>query len=165
MQRAVLLILSMLAANAMAGDNRVDAKAAFERIKSLAGEWQGVGDKANEHLSYELIAGGSSVIERDAAEGRPVMLTVYHLDGGRLLLTHYCMAGNQPRMEAREFDAKSGRLHFDFLDATNLASKDAGHMHTATLFLTGADRLSAEWVYYKDSKPSFSEKFEFVRVR
>ena len=165
MQRAVLLILSMLAASAMAGDNRVDAKAAFERIKSLAGEWQGVGDKAKEHLSYELIAGGSSVIERDAAEGRPVMLTVYHLDGGRLLLTHYCMAGNQPRMEAREFDAKSGRLHFDFLDATNLASKDAGHMHTATLFLTGADRMSAEWVYYKDSKPSFSEKFEFVRVR
>jgi hypothetical protein len=166
MKRRVLLILGMLATGGMAGDHsRVDAKGAFERIKSLAGEWRGSGDKAGEHLTYEVIAGGSSVIERDGAEGRPPMLTVYHLDGDRLLLTHYCMAGNQPRMEAREFDAKTGRLHFDFLDATNLANKDAGHMHTPTLYMSGADRLGAEWVYYVGGKATRTERFEFTRVR
>src|SRR5690242_14068146 len=53
MKRSALLILGMLASMAMAGEHRVDAKGAFERIKALAGEWQGIGDKANEHLSYE----------------------------------------------------------------------------------------------------------------
>ena len=29
------------------------------------------------------------------------MTTVYHLDGRDLVLTHYCMGGNQPRMRAK----------------------------------------------------------------
>jgi len=33
------------------------------------------------------------------------MLTLYHRDGNRLVLTHYCREGNQPGMQAKPFDA------------------------------------------------------------
>jgi hypothetical protein len=166
MKRRITLLVILLAAVAAAGDNRpIDAKAAFARLKTLVGEWQGAGEKKSERLSYELIAGGTSLIERDTADNRPVMLTVYHLDGNRLLLTHYCMAGNQPRMEAREFDPTTGRLHFDFLDATNLPGKDSGHMHAATLRIADRDHLASTWVYYEGGRPKFTEEVEFTRVR
>jgi len=48
------------------------------------------------------------------------MISVYHLDGDRLILTHYCEVGNQPRMQATSFDPKSNEIDFNFLDATNM---------------------------------------------
>jgi len=166
MKRRIPLLLALLAAAASAGDNRpIDTKAAFARLKTLVGEWQGTGEKKSERLSYELIAGGTSLIERETADNRPAMITVYHMDGNRLLLTHFCMAGNQPRMEAREFDPATGRLHFDFMDATNLPGKDSGHMHAATLRIADHDHLASTWVYYEGGKPKFTEDSEFTRVR
>ncbi|HJZ95893.1 MAG TPA: hypothetical protein VKE70_05270 [Candidatus Solibacter sp.] len=163
MKRRILLTICALATAGIAGEpNAIDAKAAFSRLKSLAGEWKSAKD---ERLSIELIAGGTSLVERESAEDRPVMVTVYHLDGNRLLLTHYCMAGNQPRMQAREFDAATGRLRFDFIDATGLTSKDAGHMHTVTLRIPDKDHLSSEWTYFEGGKPKMTESGEYTRVR
>jgi hypothetical protein len=143
----------------------IDAKAAYARLKTLVGEWRGTDPAKGERVTYELIAGGTSLVERDEANGRPVMLTVYTVDGNRLLLTHYCMAGNQPRMQAREFDATTGRLRFDFVDGTGMSSKDAGHMHAATLRIADHDHLSSEWIYFEGGKPKMTEAVEFTRVR
>jgi hypothetical protein len=166
MKRRIILKICMLAAAGIAGEpGAVDAKAAFSRLKSLAGEWKGADPAKGERISYELIAGGTSLVERDSAEGRPPMVTVYHLDGHRLLMTHYCMAGNQPRMQAREFDPATGRLRFEFLDATGLTSKDAGHMHSATFRITDRDHMSSEWIYFEGGKPKMTEAGEYTRVR
>jgi hypothetical protein len=143
----------------------LDTTAAFSRLKSLVGEWDAEAPMGKMHLSYTLIAGGTAVVERSSSDHMPEMLTVYYMDGKRLLLTHYCMAGNQPRMEAREFDPKTGLLRFDFLDATGLTSKDAGHMHAVTLHLTAADRITADWQFYEGGKPTMKESFEYTRVR
>src|SRR5437764_568426 len=102
-----------------------DAREAFARLKTLVGRGESP-DARKERLDLELIAGGTALVERERAEGRPEMMTVYHLDGDRLVLTHYCMAGNQPRMQLRGFDATTGQLTFDFVDAGNLASPGAG---------------------------------------
>jgi len=166
MKRRILLTICALTAAGIAGEPAtIDTKAAFSRLKSLAGEWKGNDAAKGERLSIELIAGGTSLVERESAEGRPVMVTVYHLDGNRLLLTHYCMAGNQPRMQAREFDSATGRLRFDFLDATGLTSKDAGHMHTITMRIADNDHLSSEWTYFEGGKPKMTEAGEYTRVR
>jgi len=81
-----------------AAEGSTPAAAMFARIKSLAGQWEAQVNGGKAEITYEVIAGGSAVMERESAEGMPPMLTVYYLDGNRLLLTHYCMAGNQPRM-------------------------------------------------------------------
>ncbi len=142
-----------------------DTQSAFDRLKSLAGEWQADTGKGKVHLTYEVIAGGTAVVERDSGENMPAMLTVYHMDGSRLLLEHYCMAGNQPRMEAQSFNGATGELRFEFLDATNLANKDAGHMHNATLRFVDGDHLSANWEFFEAGKMKMQETFQYSRVK
>jgi hypothetical protein len=86
---------------------------------------------------------------------------VYHRDGSGLMLTHYCAAGNQPRMRADSTAAPGNRISFRFLDIANLASPEAGHMRTLSATLTDANHLVQEWSYRekgKDSKSIFRYK-------
>src|SRR5262249_52638303 len=76
-----------------------DNQAAFAKLQSLAGNWEGTAsDGSKSRVQYEVIAGNSAVVERfvnDKMGAENAMVTVYYLDGGRLLLQHYCMAKNQ----------------------------------------------------------------------
>ena len=140
-----------------------NADAAFGRLAALVGEWKTDDGKAS--LTYELTAGGTAILEREIGEGRPPMLTLYHRDGERLLLTHYCMAGNQPRMVAQPFDAAAGELVFTFLDATNLANAAAGHMHNVKMRFVDANHLESEWQFYENGKATMTERARYARVR
>lgn len=170
MKRLYLLIASLLLAAAAiqaAGpksESATDA-AAFTRLKTLVGEWEADTRMGKAHLSYEVIAGGTALVEKETAEKMPAMLTVYHLDGERLLLTHYCMAGNQPRMLAKAFDPSSGEVQFQFLDATNLTGPGAGHMHNATFRLVDNNHVVTGWEFYEDGQKKFSETAQYTRVR
>jgi len=167
MKRHYLLIANLvLAATIHAGpktERSSDAEA-FARLKTLVGEWEGDTGMGKAHLSYELIAGGTALVEKETAANMPAMLTVYHLDGDRLILTHYCMVGNQPRMRARAFDAESGVLQFEFLDATNLPA-GGGHMHSAKIRFVDNDHLATEWAFYENGAQKFTEGAEYTRVR
>jgi len=164
-----LIMAGLLAVPALWADTQttVDtgAAAAFARLKGLVGEWEGSTDMGKARLTYELTGGGSAVVERESADKMPAMMTVYHLDGNRLVLTHYCMAGNQPRMEARSFDPATGEIRFRFLDATGLASPGAGHRHNATFRLVDADHIESEWQFFENGQPKMTEKFQYKRVR
>jgi hypothetical protein len=92
------------------------------------------------------------------------MVTLYHLDGDRLLLTHYCMAKNQPRMRLASFDPLRGELRFEFLDATNLPTPAAGHMHRARYTVEGPDRFTTAWDFVEKGKTTFNEVFTFTRA-
>ncbi len=142
-----------------------DDAAAFSRLKTLAGDWEADTQMGKVHLSYEVIAGGTALVERETAEKMPPMLTVYYLDGNRLLLTHYCMAGNQPRMQAKTFNPKTGEVDFQFLDATNLGSPDAGHMHDARIRMADKDHLISAWDFYENGQRKRTETFQYSRVR
>ncbi len=141
------------------------AEAAFARLKTLVGEWDATTSSGKVHLSYELVSGDTALLERESSETMPSMVTVYYVDGGRLLLTHYCMIGNQPRMQVKAFNAGTGELDFQFLDATNLASPSAGHMHNAKLRIVDNSHLVSEWQFYENGQPKFSETAQYTRVR
>ena len=72
------VLLSTIASNA--GDVKpgspIDAKAAFSKLKTLAGEWKSDSSSSQDRLSYRVIAGGTALVERDTADRRPEMLTV-----------------------------------------------------------------------------------------
>jgi hypothetical protein len=145
-----------------AGDSNADTTAAFARLKTLVGEWKT--DDGKESLTYELVAGGTALLERESGAGRPTMLTLYHRDGNRLVLTHYCMAGNQPRMQAKPFDAGANEIAFDFLDATNLSSPVAGHMHSTSIRFVDADHIDTVWEFHENGKATMTERARYTRV-
>jgi hypothetical protein len=143
------------------------AAEAFERLKALAGQWTGTGaDGTTSHYTYEVVAGGSALLERCEMphDGVPVtMLTLFTLDGSRLLLTHYCMAGNQPRMQAQAMVGDT--IAFEFLDATGLDTPDEGHMHRATFHFDGPNRFTTQWTFRAGDKDVFSESETCTRDR
>jgi hypothetical protein len=85
------------------------------------------------------------------------------LDGDRLMMTHYCGAGNQPRMKA-ETSSDGKTVAFDFLDATNLPSPETGHMQRAVFTVADANHHTEEWVFTKDGK-EHKELFAMERVK
>jgi hypothetical protein len=141
-----------------------DAAAAFARLKTLAGEWAGDTTMGKARLRYEVIAGGTSLVEHESAEKMAPMMTVYHLDGDRLILTHYCMAGNQPRMQATGYNPETGEIEFKFIDATNL-KPGAGHMREVKLRIAGKNQLASEWTFYEKGTAKATETFEYTRVK
>jgi hypothetical protein len=169
MKRQTILIAGLLLvwagafAAETAPEGSIDAKAAFARLKTLAGAWEADTSMGKVRIEYEVIAGGTALVERESGDKLPAMVTVYHLDGGRLLLTHYCMAGNQPRMQARSFNPENGEIRFVFLDATNLA-EGAGHMRNATIRLEN-DRVLSSWEFYEKGQLKSTESWRYTRVR
>ena len=171
MKTRLFLITSLLAGSVavQAGDSKPgtspNATAAFDRLKTLVGQWEADTSSGKVHLSYELVSAGTAVLERESSDTMPAMLTVYYVDGDRLLLTHYCMAGNQPRMQAKTFKPDTGELVFQFLDATNLADPGAGHMHNAKFRFVDHNHLTSEWQFYENGKPKVSETAQYTRVQ
>ncbi len=147
------------------GAERAANAAAFAQLKSPVGEWEANSSMGKTHVSYELVAGGTALLERESGEKMPTMLTVYHLDGDRLILTHYCMAGNQPRMVARSFKPETGEIEFKFLDATNLANPNAGHMRNAKFRVVDAKTMTQQWDFYENGKIKMTETANYTRLK
>jgi hypothetical protein len=146
----------------------------FERIKKLDGAWRARSTKGwEENQQFHVIAKGSAVTSESipganstGTANAPLapMLTVYHMDGDRLLLTHYCEAGNQPRMVATSAEDDGRTVHFSFLDATNLASNSAGHMHSVVMTFSDDNHFSERWSWYQNGKEQWMESVQNERV-
>jgi hypothetical protein len=74
-----------------------DAAAAFEKLRSLVGEWRGETPAgAPVGVTYRLSAGDSVLVETwDLGAAREAM-TVYHLDGPELMATHSARRATSP---------------------------------------------------------------------
>ena len=144
------------------------AAAAFDKLKAMAGDWVDVdgsmGMKDRVAASYRVTGGGNSVVET-LFGGTPMeMTTVYYKDGRHVALTHYCAAGNQPRMRATTTDGAS--LRFEFDGGSNLDPAKDGHMHAGRIEFVSADRVKAQWQGWEGGKPSaHSPTFDLARKR
>ena len=119
------------------------AAAAFDTMKSLQGKWTITRDGKPRPtvMTYDIGSRGSIVTEQFGHE-----LSVFYLDGNRLLMTHFCNAGNQPRLQLRAA-AKPGALDFVMFDITGLHDPKAAHVQEA-IYQTidaGTVRLSLVW--------------------
>jgi len=115
-------------------------------------------------ISYALVSGGSALVETIQAESEPGMVTVYHPDGDRLMMTHYCSLHNQPRMRADGAPAENGKLVFNFVDATNMPSPDAMHMHKLVVTFEDKDHYVQEWTW-KGGEKEGTEVFRMERMK
>jgi hypothetical protein len=144
----------------------VDGKAAFERLKSLSGEWQGaVGSPAGPPASirYEVGSGGTIVRELLFPGTEHEMMSVYHLVDGQLVATHYCALGNQPRFRLKT--ATAGELVFDFDGGTNFVPGKDVHIHSGHIRLVSPDQLEEEWTVFAAGKQTGGHKFILTRTK
>jgi hypothetical protein len=140
-----------------------DAQKSFATLRSLAGSWEGKASNGKViQVSYKVTSNGSAVMSE--IFGEEDMITMFHLDGDRLLLTHYCGAGNQPRMQAMASpDGKT--ITFDFVDATNLASSQPGHMHRVVITLLDANHRTEDWLFKTQDGKEMHERFDLERKK
>jgi hypothetical protein len=146
------------------------ARATFARLAKLEGTWTGRSTKGwVETVELRLIAGGSVLLEtsrfHDDPEGKNAMATTYQMDGEALLLTHYCEAGNAPRLVASAFEDGGSTVTFTFRDGVNLASRDHGHMDTMLLHLRDERHFDSRWTWYQDGKETWMEDIRYERVK
>jgi hypothetical protein len=155
----VILICLALACVSQALDS--NGATAFGQLKSLAGDWEGTyewtGARATTgsmNAAYYVTGNGSALVENLIMEGVPSMTSVYHLDGADLRMTHYCAAQNQPRLKAERIDLAHVIIDFQFVDATNLRSADAAHVHGLEMRLTDSNHITMTFLFQSAGKES-----------
>jgi hypothetical protein len=145
------LLVTAVTAPAAPGTNP-----AWEKMKSLVGEWEGTMDHGGQSMpvkvSYSLVSSETSIMERLSTPDGHDMVTMYYPDGSRIMMTHYCSEGNQPRMRAEVPAGDVGSLAFAYVDATNLPSAEAEHMHKLVVRFQDADHFTQEWTHRKAGK-------------
>ena len=152
MRSPVFLVAFEVTGISHADEPVTSTQATFDRIATLAGEWEGTSASGNHHrVSYELIANGSVIVENWVMSPTRRSMTVYATDGDRILATHYCPQGNQPRMIFEKKDG-DGRYCFGFLDGTNLQDSGGSHQHAFWLHFDSPDAYTRSETYVGNAR-------------
>jgi hypothetical protein len=161
---AVAAVLGGCAASKSSVDKDSGGAAAmFGALKGLEGTWVSRGEDGQERVALvtRVIANGSVVHETMFPGSEHEMVNTYHCDGARLVVTHYCAGGNQPRMECR--DASGGVFRFTFRDITNHAGAGENYMGELTVTLKDKDHLEQAWASFQDGKRTAGPVFQLRR--
>jgi hypothetical protein len=157
-----LLLVTLQAATQ--GDDKTGGKlpspptnAGLEKMKKLAGTWVAAdkeGKPTDQVVSIIKVTAGGSAVHETLFPGQPhEMISVYTAEGPDLVMTHYCVLGNQPRMKA---DPKSlpNQISFKFAGGTNLDPKKDKHMHEGTLTIIDDDHIEFAGVAWEGGGPA-----------
>ncbi len=147
-----------------------DAQKSFDQLKTLAGSWEGhittVPQQAEVEGKYALVSlrvtsMGNALMHEVRIEGRmDDPITMLYLDGDRLLLTHYCDAGNRPRMVAKV--APEGKtVEFNFLDV--VGSTRYGNMHDAAFTAIDVNHHTEVWTWMGPEGKPVHVRFDLQR--
>jgi hypothetical protein len=172
---AISVLFVLIAATAFASDaaaTQSDAQKSFDKLKTLAGSWEGhvttvppQGDIEGKltQVSLRATSMGNALMHEMTMGGRPDdPITMLYLDGDRLLLTHYCDAGNRPRMVGNMSpDGKT--VEFDFLDVAG--STQYGHMHHAVFTVIDANHHTEDWTYMEPGDKPVHAHIDLQRTK
>jgi hypothetical protein len=155
----------------------IDAKAAFARLKTLVGTWKGKtsheqqaakknGDdhhKGEYTVTYKLTGAGSALVETQFPGKAHEMVSVYHLDGDDLRMTHYCAAGNQPHVKLDRANSTADELVFVFDGGTNLNPEKDMHIHGLKITFDKDGHIKSAWDGYMGGKKAGTTTFDMTR--
>jgi hypothetical protein len=162
----------------------VEAKAAFEKLKTLVGSWNtktshGENEGKREHeegkkehedampdevpVTYKLTGANSALIETQFPGMPHEMVSVYHLDGKDLRMTHYCAARNQPRLKLDRAKSSSDELIFVFDGGSNLDPEKDMHIHGLRITFQKDGHVKSDWEAYVGGKSAGITSFSMTR--
>ena len=162
--KLLCFVLGCAAIMSATSGEETQASKALVQMRALTGNWSGTfqwtggrNDSGSMNATYYVTGNGSAVVENLITGSTPAMTTVYHLDGRDLRMTHFCGAQNQPRLKARRIDLDHGAIDFDFVDATNLRSHDAPHVHWLEIRLIDPNHLTLTFLFQSGATESREE--------
>lgn len=173
MRRTAMLLTLTVAAtflSAAAASSEGDApnQTKFELIKQLEGEWLQLDENGQPTETvgsiFKVSAAGTVVLETLFPGTDHEMLTIYHQDGSDVVLTHYCVLGNQPHMKLVATDDPH-MLLFRCIGGTNFNCQRDPHMHEGRITVTDGSHLTAEWHKYENGRRTYTAAFELVRKK
>ncbi len=139
----------------------------FERMKELAGVWEGTSNMGKEgekgKVEYHLSSGGSSIVETLFPGTPHEMVSVYFDNKGQLTMTHYCALHNQPRMKLQKSDGQN--LNFMFSGGTNINPRKDAHMHSLTITFVDKNHIIERWTLFEAGKEKETSVFDLTRVK
>jgi len=154
-----------------------DAQKSFDKLKTLAGTWEGHGTTTPPvpdmpdimRINLDVTSSGNALKHEMMGKAKNASpkkdpdhpLTMFYLDGDQLILTHYCDAGNRPRMVAR-VSPDGNRVEFDFLDVSG--STKYGHMDHAVFTIIDANHHTEDWTYLMPGDKPMQAHMELQRV-
>jgi hypothetical protein len=141
----------------------------FERVKSLAGHWEGTTQEGvPDHklaqiiaVDYKVTSNGSAVIETLFPGTPDEMTSVYHDEGGQLTMTHYCSMGNRPHMKL--INVTPTALTLEVPKKGGNVKPNEMHMHSVKLETPAPDTLKHTWISSNFDKTKTPPVFTFKR--
>src|ERR1700687_4602727 len=169
---SVVLLSLCAVAFAQTDAPKSDAQKSFDQLKTLAGSWEGRVatfppqaeiESKDMQVTLGTTSMGNALLHEMTGAGRPDdPITMLYLDGDRLLLTHYCDAGNRPRM-AGKMSSDGKTVEFEFLDVAG--STQYGHMHHAVFTAIDANHHTEEWTYMESGNKPVHAHFDLQRTK
>ena len=178
---AASVVFLLIAATTFAADVAAtpsDAQKSFDQLKALAGSWQGpvvmpkdsgIPEGTVVKVQMRTTSRGNALVHEmydwmkaDDPTKNDHPVTMFYLDNDRLLLTHYCDAGNRPRMVARTSpDGKT--VDFDFVDVAG--STQYGHMQHVAFTFIDADHHTEEWTFLMPGDKLMRGHMDLQRIK
>jgi hypothetical protein len=175
----LLLSLSIAAfAQSEAAKPQSDAQKSFDKLKALAGNWEGavtadpptseIPEGTRAHISMRITSRGNAIVHEMQEPGTPLDPTKYdhpvtmiYLNGDELNLVHYCDAGNRPHMIAKiSPDGKT--IEFSFVDLSG--GNEYGHMYHAVFTAIDTNHHTEDWTFLMPGDKSMHAHMDLKRV-
>jgi hypothetical protein len=168
---AAVLAVMLSSSVSVRGDDKskgtVTAKEAFAQLKTLKGTYNNKVSDTKHHMpdheskvTYHLTGAGSALVETDFPGTGHEMVSVYHLDGDDLRLTHYCAAGNQPRLKLDRTKSTPTRFVFVFDGGSNMDPAKDMHIHGMTMTFEKDGAVKAAWEAFAAGKSAGCTMFD-----
>ncbi|MGP1273470.1 MAG: hypothetical protein ACTS22_09055 [Phycisphaerales bacterium] len=141
----------------------------MELLTSLEGQWRLVQEDGSlsKEVSVFTPSSAGSVVREVMMVGEPHEMTnLYHMDGDRVVCTHYCAVGNQPRMVAEGIEEtdRGPSIEFAVDTVSNFTEGQDHYMGGLTLVFVDDDTVEQIWTTF-DKEGEVAGQMTFVLKR
>jgi hypothetical protein len=167
-----VLVAVVLSQSGLVQAQTITGSSGLEALKTLAGSWSGstykhkderVWGESDALVTYTITGRGSAVVETLFPGTNQEMTTVYHDDPqGNLVMTHYCNAGNQPKMELVSF--ADNQLHFKLAPDADIDVEHEHHAHELIIGIGEDGSLQHDWTNHNMGQAADLRNIKLARM-